>query len=196
VAATLYHFSDDPNIAVFEPRLMPRRPEVEEPLVWAVDDEYAFTYCFPRDCPRILLWPREDTTDADRERWFGASDARALAHIEYAWLDAMRTTTLYRYELPADAFELVGPEGGPGNYVSRVAVTPVRMQPVSNLVEALHDARVELRVLDRLTPLWHVWSSSLHASGYRLAFAQGWGTCAAGLHRYPLELGTCPLCVG
>jgi hypothetical protein len=41
--ATLYHFSDDPNIAVFEPRLMARRPEVEEALVWAVDDEYAFT---------------------------------------------------------------------------------------------------------------------------------------------------------
>jgi hypothetical protein len=45
----LYHFSDDPHIERFEPRLIARRPEVTEALVWAVDEEYAFTYCFPRD---------------------------------------------------------------------------------------------------------------------------------------------------
>src|SRR5688572_18806503 len=137
--ATLYHFSDDPHIERFEPRLMGRRPEVTEALVWAVDEEYAFTYCFARDCPRILLWPREGTTEADRERWFGASDARAIAHIEYTWLESMRTTSLYRYALPVDSFESVGADGGPGNYVSRAAVIPMRMDPVLDLIEALHE---------------------------------------------------------
>jgi hypothetical protein len=191
----LYHFSEDPQIERFEPRLMARRPEVEEALVWAVDEEHAFTYCFPRDCPRILLWPTEHTTEPDRERWFGASDARAIAHIEYAWLERMRATTLYRYSLPAETFEWVGPEGGPGNYVSRQTVVPERMEPVPDLIEAQRAANVELRLLDRLNPLWSVWSTSLHASGYRLAFAQDWGTCARG-HRFPTTLGLCPLCAG
>lgn len=36
--------------------------------MWAVDAEHAFTYCFPRDCPRILLWALPGPTAADRER--------------------------------------------------------------------------------------------------------------------------------
>jgi hypothetical protein len=35
-------------------------------------------------------------------------------------------------------------------------------------------AGVELRVMERLTPLRHVWSTSLHASGVRLRNAAGW----------------------
>lgn len=116
MVSTLYHFSDDADIERFEPRLIPERPELREPLVWAVDAEHAFTYCFPRDCPRIVVWPLPTTTEADRERWFGASDARAIAHVEYAWLDRLRTGRLARYELPADTFEPVDAAGGPGNY--------------------------------------------------------------------------------
>jgi hypothetical protein len=195
VPATLYHYSDDPNIAVFEPRLMPRRPEVDEAFVWAVDDAYAFTYCFPRDCPRIIIWPLESTTEADRERWFGSSDARAIAHIEWAWFEPMRATTLYRYTLPAGTFEAVGAESGPGNYVSRSAVTPLAVEAVPDLFAALRGANIEVRVLETLTPLWDVWSSSLHASGFRLAFAQGWRQCERS-HRYPARLGACPFCRG
>jgi hypothetical protein len=40
--------------------------------------------------------------------------------------------------------------------------------------EVLRSSGVELRVLDRLTPLRGVWDSSLHASGIRLRNAQGW----------------------
>lgn len=166
--STLHHFSEQPGIERFEPRLMPERPEVGGPLVWAVDTEYAFTYCFPRDCPRVLLWTLPTTTAADRERWFGASEARAIAHIEYAWLERLRSTRLHRYALPAQTFEAAGEGGGHGNYVSRLAVAPERVETVDDLVEALQAARVELRVLDRLTPLRGVWSPSLHASGFRL----------------------------
>ena len=171
----LYHFSEDPGIEVFTPRLMPRRPEIADPLVWAVDDEYAFTYLFPRDCPRILLWPLPGTTAEDRERWFSRSDAHALAHVEYAWFDRLRTACLYRYTLPVDLFEPLGPDSGPGNYVSRSAVVPTAMVAVPDLIEALRTARVELRVLDRLTPLRGLWeTTTLHWSGYRLGFAQDW----------------------
>ena len=32
------------------------------PLVWAIDKWHQPMYRFPRDCPRILLWPRVTTT--------------------------------------------------------------------------------------------------------------------------------------
>ena len=64
----LFHFSDDPAIARFEPRAVlvpsPRAPGREwlnGPLVWAIDEPHQPMYLFPRDCPRILLWPRPET---------------------------------------------------------------------------------------------------------------------------------------
>ena len=48
--------------------------------------------------------PLAGTTEADRQRWFGASEARMLAHIEWRWLERMRATTLYRYRLDAAPF--------------------------------------------------------------------------------------------
>ena len=65
----LFHFSEDPAIREFVPRTPLHRPEVE-PLVWTVDEARAWTYLFPRDCPRILLWPTPQTTPADLDRWF------------------------------------------------------------------------------------------------------------------------------
>ena len=53
----LYHFSEEPDIAVFAPRALPARPEITEPLVWAIDAAHQHMYLFPRDCPRALLWP-------------------------------------------------------------------------------------------------------------------------------------------
>lgn len=80
----LFHFSDDPDIAVFEPRpvLIPSvRPIGREwlngPLVWAIDGDHDFMYLFPRDCPRILIWATAETTEAERRHWLG--DWRAAA---------------------------------------------------------------------------------------------------------------------
>jgi len=166
----LYHFSEDPTIERFEPRLMKARPEVEA-LVWAIDEWHAPMYFFPRDCPRILLWRLPTTTDADRERWFGASESRMLAHIEWVWLERMRSTSLYRYVFDSADFDDLGDAG---MFVSRAAITPLEVQPVGDLLQALRDAEVELRVLERLTPLRGVWDTSLHASGIRLRNAVGW----------------------
>ena len=82
----LFHFSDDPDIAQFEPR--PVRVPVERPagrewlngpLVWAIDDWHQPLYLFPRECPRILLWPTSRTTKQDRLRWMGDISARMVA---------------------------------------------------------------------------------------------------------------------
>lgn len=174
----LFHFSDDPSIEVFVPRpvrVPSPRPHGQDwlngPLVWAVAEERQATYLFPRDCPRILLWPTVGTTEADRAEWWGERTCRMIAHVEWAWLDRIRTASLHRYELPPATFEAVD---GDWTWVSKEAVRPVRSAPCGNLLDALAAAQVELRVMESLAPLRGVWSTSLHASGIRLRNARGW----------------------
>ena len=167
---TLYHFSDDPGIAVFAPRTPVHRPEVQ-PLVWAIDEWHAPMYFFPRDCPRILYWPLPTTTSDDRVRWWGDRDAHMIACAEWGWLPRIQATTLYRYTLPPDGFEDLGDAG---MFVNREAVVPHAIEPVSDLLGALREARVELRLMPSLVPLRGVWDTTLHASGIRLRNAAGW----------------------
>ncbi|MCM3109611.1 hypothetical protein M3572_01770 [Lederbergia lenta] len=47
----LYHFSEDPSIAIFKPRPSKAFPELS-PVVWAIDKEHSAHYYVPRDCPR------------------------------------------------------------------------------------------------------------------------------------------------
>ena len=167
----VYHFSEDGGIERFEPRPSLARPDIAASVVWAIDEWHAPMYYFPRDCPRVLLWPLPGTTEADRERWFGASDARMLAHIEWGWLERMRSTVVYRYTFDGLPFRSLDDAG---MHVSPEVVTPVSVEPVGDLLTALRQASVELRVLERLTPLRGVWATTLHASGIRLRNAIGW----------------------
>ncbi|MGV3489112.1 MAG: DUF6886 family protein [Tuberibacillus sp.] len=43
------------NITHFEPRQPQSFPD-QPPLVWAIDEEHAPLYFFPRDCPRVAFW--------------------------------------------------------------------------------------------------------------------------------------------
>ena len=174
----LFHFSDDPAIGRFEPRPVRRpsaRPDgwdwLNGPLVWAIDEAHAPLYLFPRDCPRILVWPTSSTTGADRRRWFGAQGPRAIAHVERAWLGRIRAATLHRYDMPRATFEDIGDVG---MWVSRETVTPLATEALTDLPGWLDAMGVELRALDSLTGLRDVWSTSLHASGLRLRNAAGW----------------------
>lgn len=173
----LFHFSEDPTIEVFEPRLMPARPEITTPLVWAIEADHQSMYLFPRDCPRILYWPLPTTTPEDLERYWRdrGDDVRAVACVEWDWLDRLHTTPLTRYHLPPDTFEDLHDAG---MWVSRETVRPTRVEPVGDLVEALRQDGVELRLMRRLTPLRGLWDTSLHASGIRLRNAQDWGANA------------------
>ena len=175
----LAHFSEDPDIAEFRPRpvkVTVQRPPGQEwlngSLVWAIDEAHEMLYLFPRECPRILLWPTAETTEEDRARWFPDSSLRAVAYIERAWLSRLRQTPIYRYELPIDSFEAVGEIG---MWVSRTTVTPTTLDQLTDLPARLEERAVGLRTLDDLTPLKNVWESSLHASGIRLRNASGWG---------------------
>ncbi len=168
----LYHFSEEPGITVFEPRPPSARPEVE-PLVWGIDAWHAPMYYVPRECPRACFWPGTQTTDDDRERWFGGIAARMVIAIESAWLGRLRAATLYRYTMPNATF--APNDATAGHYVSRAPVVPVAVEPVGDLLAALAAAGVELRVTPALVELWQrVIASTLEFSGTRLRNAQGW----------------------
>jgi hypothetical protein len=176
----LFHFSDDPDIAQFEPRpvrIPVERPAGREwlngPLVWAIDDWHQPLYLFPRECPRILLWPTSRTTKQDRLRWMGDISARMVAYIERSWLDRLKAGVVYRYELDSTSFENLDDAG---MWISRAPATTIEVTRLDDLEYALQTQNVELRILESLIPLRDVWSSSLHASGIRLRNVEGWGS--------------------
>jgi hypothetical protein len=73
--------------------------------------------------------------------------------------------------MPARAFALHNADAG--YYVSRDAVSPLARIEIDDLVRKHADARVELRIVDNLWPLWdRVTSSTLEFSGIRLRNAR------------------------
>jgi hypothetical protein len=159
------------------PRPPLARPEVE-PLVWAIDEWHAPTYFVPRDCPRVCFWPLPTTTAEDFARFFAAVPARMVIVIESAWLDRVRTTRLYRYVMPEETFEDLHDYGG---HVSRKTVVPLGVEPVGDLLGALADAGVELRITPSLVPLGRaIIETTLHFSLIRMRNARGWSDPARG----------------
>lgn len=169
----LYHFSEEPDIQRFEPRVAPTSI-VDEPLVWAIDEAHAPMYYVPRQCPRACFWAGEGTSKADRERWFSHVSARMVIAVESRWLQRIRTAGLYRYTMPEATF-VPRADDDSGHYISREAVVPLSVEPVGDLLAALVDAGIELRVTPSLVELWRqVTASTLHFSGTRLRNAHDW----------------------
>lgn len=180
----LFHFSEDPDIRIFEPRPVrvgidrgPARAWLNGPLVWAIDAAHGLLYLFPRDCPRIVIWPTAATSREDRATWFGDSPGRAVAYVEEDWRDRIASGILHRYRMPPDTFE---PLGEVGTWVSRQRVIPDGRDIIPDLPRAMAADGLELRHLPRLTPLLSIWRTSLHASGIRLRNAQDWETPVGG----------------
>ncbi|GAA0507528.1 hypothetical protein Ade02nite_50230 [Paractinoplanes deccanensis] len=172
-AGQVLHFSEDPTIELFVPHVAATARE-EEPYVWAVGYDRAPDYWFPRQCPRAMAWVREGTSDVDRDRIVGAGCGTRVHAIEYAWWDALRTTKLYGYRLPAGPFRPIGAAGEPH---AEVATEPVRPlgppEPVGDLIACHAAAGIQLRLLDNLWPFWdQVITSTVGFSGIRLANAR------------------------
>ncbi len=92
--------------------------------------------------------------------------------IESGWLARVRTTRLSRYVMPDTTFVEIHDHGV---HVSREPVVPLRVEPVGDLLAALVQARVELRITPSLVPLGRAISqSTLHFSLIRMRNAQGW----------------------
>ena len=132
----LYHFSEDPTIEVFAPRVAPTQ-QVEGAFVWACDDGLAPSYWFPRQCPRATWWDTERT-------W-------RVHAIQWDWWDRFVAAEIYAYKLDAAPFR---PNPGGGGWISEQTVTALDVQPIGSVVERHRDAGIELRVVPDLRSLW------------------------------------------
>lgn len=129
---------------------VPRTNPTHPPAVWAIDEEHAPLYWFPRNCPRVAAWPRNPTETAAFHEAF-ATTARRIHAIETAWLDRMKSTTIYRYEL--DATDFTPWADSSGQWICDHDIEPRCVEPIGDLLELHERAGIELRVVFSLWPL-------------------------------------------
>lgn len=146
----LYHFSEEADIEIFHPRKIEHREDVP-PLVWGIDEEHAVNYFFPRDCPRVIFRRSEKISKEDELRFFKDSVANTIIVVENDWVERILNTELYKYTFRSENFELN--DGTAGYYTSRVTVEPIKVEPVGNLLQAIINQGVELRITPNLYPL-------------------------------------------
>ena len=161
----LWHVSEDPWIARFEPHVA-ATADRDEALVWTVDTRHLPLYWFPRDCPRACFWARSGTTAEDASLLNGAARVHV---VEAAWLERLGRARVVAYRLPEESFE----HEGHGFWVSRKTVEPLEVVEIGDL-EARHaDSLIELRLVPSIWPLWErVAASTLEFSGIRLRNAR------------------------
>lgn len=151
----LFHFSHDPSIQRFAPHV-PRSNPTEPPSVWAIDEAHAPLYWFPRDCPRVTAWPRDDVERVAFRQAFCTTAPRVHA-IELSWLPALLSTALYRYRFDVAAFR-PWPEAS-GQWITDQTVEAIDVEPMGDLARCHLDAGIELRAVPSLWPLRDLASS-------------------------------------
>ena len=162
----LYHFSDQPDIASFEPQTIDGS---REPVVWAISAARQCNYLLPRDCPRVAYYAGPSTTAADRQRYLGA--ATAVVAIESAWHARVQAARIYRYSHPTDGFECI--DATAGYFVCRQSVKAITMEALDDLPSHITATGAELRFLPTLWPLHDaVAASTLAFSMIRMRNAQ------------------------
>lgn len=168
----LFHVSDQPGIARFEPRPPPSPGSgLTGLMVWAVGERLLHNYLLPRDCPRVTFYARPQSDPADVARLLAGTSAEFVVAIESAWWPALRDARLYLYDLPPVTFAPI--DAGAGYYISREPVEPLGMRPVADLPGELLARNVELRVMPSLWKLHDaVIASSLPFSIIRMRNAQ------------------------
>ncbi|MEU7576756.1 DUF6886 family protein [Streptomyces sp. NPDC041068] len=167
------HFSEDPTITRFIPRVSPTSKD-SGAYVWAVDAARAPDYWFPKQCPRAMAWVTPDTSPADRERIISPGGGYRVHAIEYDWLDEIRNVRLYAYRFDSSLFR---PIGGPTPraHVAEEPIEPLGPpEPVGDLFALHAEAGIQLRVMDVLWPYWEtVITSTLGFNGIRLRNSLG-----------------------
>jgi len=147
---TLLHFSEDPTIEVFRPHIPASSPD-NPAMVWAVDEEHAPGFWFPRQCPRACCWSiGKPMTDVGRTL-LGMGAAARMHAIENAWLERMRACRMYVYRFDAATFGVHNADAG--YYSTRETVAPLSVEPIGDLLALHAAANVELRIVPNLWPI-------------------------------------------
>ena len=148
----LYHISDKPGIKLFDPRPAPHPSAKQNGLmVWAIDFEHLHNYLLPRDCPRVTFFAGLDSDAEDLKRLMGGTSAKSVVAIETTWLVEVQKQCLYRYEFNPKTFTLVDEVAG--YWISREPVTPVAETKIDDILAALLEHDIELRIMPSLWKL-------------------------------------------
>ena len=142
----VFHYSQEPEIVRFVPHV-PKSNPTQPPLVWAMDQQHAPLYWFPRDCPRVATWPR-NASERDRFRGVFASDASRIHIVEWRWFERVCTSQLFEYHF--DATDFTPWDAANGHWVCSTTVEPIGVHAVGNLMTRHEQAAIELRFVDRL----------------------------------------------
>src|SRR5262245_45404317 len=97
---TLYHISDSPGIARFDPRPAPPTSKQVGNMIWAIDRAHLHNYLLPRDCPRVTFYATPNSTAEDVARLMVGTSTRYVVAIESGWMPRVLAERLYRYDLP------------------------------------------------------------------------------------------------
>jgi len=144
VNTILLHFSEEEGIETFVPRPNKSYPHLQ-PAVWAIDQEHAAHYYFPRDCPRVIYWKSDTSTDQDTDIFFHCSTVDKIMVIENRWLKRIQETRLYVYEFDPEGFELFEEAKTAGYFISHREVKPVRVKVMDDLLGSILSQGIELR---------------------------------------------------
>ena len=148
----LFHISDMPGIKRFDPRPAPHPSAKQEGLmVWAIDYEHIHNYLLPRDCPRVTFSAGPDSDAEDVRRLMGGTSAKSVVAIEATWLSEIQKQCLFRYEFNPIGFTLVDEVAG--YWISRQPVIPFAMIRIDNILVALLEHDIELRIMPSLWKL-------------------------------------------
>src|SRR5688572_24942286 len=113
----LYHVSEEPGTEVSEPRPSPQAyANIKSDVVFAITEEMLHNYLLPRGSPRVTYYAKSDSTNEDIEKFIGVTNKKYIMTVEEGWLEKIKQTTLYLYELPAENFTLL--DEGAGYYIS------------------------------------------------------------------------------
>jgi len=168
----LFHISEVSGIEVFDPRPSPSHFDgITGDVVFAIAERLLHNYLLPRDCPRVTYYLRPDTTEEDREHFFGESQAEFIIAIPSEWYNILSKTVLYCYEFAPDNFTLL--DECAGYYISYRPEKPVACTVITDIINELLLRKVELRITPALIPLAKaVAASSLGFSNIRMRNAR------------------------
>jgi hypothetical protein len=148
----LYHISDKPGIKRFDPRPAPSKSAKQEGLmVWAIDYEHLHNYLLPRNCPRVTFYASENSDPKDVERMMCGTPAKHIVAIENRWLAEIQKQCFYQYEFDSEGFTLADEVAG--YWISRKSVIPIAETRIDNILAALTEHDVELRIMPSLWKL-------------------------------------------
>ena len=169
----LFHVSEEPGIEIFEPRPSPSFfAGIKGDVVFAIGERLLHNYLLPRDCPRVTYYQTENTTIADKEKFFGESKADFVVIVESNWYERIKNTALYCYELPGNDFTLL--DECSAYHISYQPAIPVKIRTITDIMAELLNRNVELRFTPSLITIADAVSkSTLNFSIIRMRNARG-----------------------